>query len=108
MENTELVVDIANLAFTVGLVEEVGLAKVYNTEHLKNIPDAYTVSWSEWIKNHAGNTLKSKEEPQVYKVKKFQKFIDSDVQTAYEKARLFFLQKIDEISKSYKEEHHLK
>lgn len=103
-EGTEIVIDIANLSFTIGNVEEVGLSKIYTDKPYKMSPDAYSVSWSEWIKDEGGDTLKVKSEPQVYKVKKFQKFINGGGTNAYEKARLFFIKKVDEISKTYDEE----
>ena len=94
MDENEIVVDIINLSFTVDNVEEVKLAKIFDKEKTLKRPSAYSVSWNEWIKE---GTIKAEKEPQTYRVAKLQRFED------YESARLFFLTKVDAISKSYKE-----
>ena len=94
MEIQEIIIDIAHLSFSIETMEEVSLSKVYTERPYSDKPDAYSVSWSEWIGN---GTMVAKEEAQIYKVKKFQKF------TNYNEARLFFLGKVDIISSRYKE-----
>lgn len=94
----EYTVDIANLSFTIATVEEVGMAKIFTKQPYGHIPDAYSVSWSEWIKNSEGEKLQVEASPKTYKVKKFQKF------ETYEDARLFFIKKVDGISLLYKED----
>ena len=94
MDENEIVVDIINLSFTVDSVEEVKLAKIFDKGKTLNKPSAYSVSWNEWIKEGA---IKAEKEPQTYRVAKLQRFEN------YELARLFFLTKVDVISRSYKE-----
>ena len=95
MAAKEIIIDIAHLSFSIETVEEVALQKIYDSIPYGDKPDAYSVSWSEWIGN---GTMEAKTEEQTYKVKKFQRF------DTYEKARTFFLKKVDLISKLYKEE----
>ena len=97
IENSDIVVDIANFSFTVGKIEEVGLAKIYNKFPFTE-PTAYSVTWSEWLKDSAGDAIEAKKEEQTYKVKKIQKFPN------YEEARKFFISKVNDISIVYKEE----
>jgi hypothetical protein len=95
MEQNSITVDIAHLSFSIETTEEVSLVKIYKNKPYGEIPDAYAVSWSEWIGN---GTMVAAEEEQIYKVKKFQEF------PVYEAARKFFLDKVDIISSRYKEE----
>jgi hypothetical protein len=97
MQKGEMLVDIAGLSFTADQVEEVGLVKVFSKTPYGKAPDAYAVNWSEWKKGSEGQKLEAETEAQVYKVKKFQRF------PSYEAARVFFLGKVDEISRKYKE-----
>ena len=88
----EIVIDIASLSFTMGRIEEVALSKIFSKKPYKEVPDAFAVSWSEWV---GGQNLEAEITEQTYKVKKFQRFED------YEEARKFFLGKVDNISKLY-------
>ena len=92
----EILIDIANLSFTIDTIEEVGMSKIF-VETLYDKPTAYSVSWSEWVKNNQGDTIQAKTEAQTYKTKIIQRF------ESYDLAREFFIKKIDEISLSYKE-----
>jgi len=96
LEHEDIVVNIANFSFTVGKIEEVGLAKIYNKFPFTE-PTSYSVTWSEWLKNKEGEIIEAKLEEQIYKVKKIKKF------PVYEEARKFFIGKVDEISTVYKE-----
>jgi hypothetical protein len=90
----EIVIDIISLSFTVDTIEEVKLAKIFDKEKPHDKPSAYSVSWNEWIK---GGTIQAQTEPQTYRVAKLQRFEN------YELARVFFLDKVNIISQSYKE-----
>ena len=93
MEEQEIEVPIAHLSFSIETTEEVALSKVFKKPY-SDRPIAYAVSWSEWIGN---GTMVAETEEQIYKVKKFQKF------DSYEKARTFFIGKVDVLSSRYKE-----
>jgi hypothetical protein len=94
MVDNEITVDIAHLSFSIGTIEEVALQKIYEIVPYTDKPDAYSVSWSEWI---GDGKMEAKSEEQTYKVKKIQKF------STYEKARVFFVGKVEFISKEYNE-----
>ncbi|MHA2099662.1 MAG: hypothetical protein ACW99A_13380 [Candidatus Kariarchaeaceae archaeon] len=90
-----VVVDIAHLSFSIDTIEEVALQKIFESIPYRDKPDAYSVSWSEWI---GDNSIVAKKEEQTYKVKKVQRF------DTYAKARIFFVDKVNSISSKYKEE----
>ena len=94
IDQNGITVDIAHLSFSMETKEEVSLSKIYKHKPYTDRPDAYSVSWSEWIGN---GTMIAKEEAQIYQVKKFQEFV------TYEEARKFFVSKVDIISFRYKE-----
>jgi hypothetical protein len=88
----ETSIDIANLSFSVDKIEEVTLSKIFISEPQTTKPSAYSVAWTEWV----GNGI-AKAEPEVTKTRNIQRFEN------YELARMFFISKVDEISKAYKE-----
>jgi hypothetical protein len=95
---SETSVDIANFSFNVGKMEEVGLSKVWSKLPYTKLPDSYSVTWSEWIKDEEGKKIVAETEPQVQKVKNIQKFVD------FNKAKDKFLQKVTDYLLLYKEE----
>ena len=91
----ESIVDIASFSFSVGKIEQVGLSKVFTRVPYTEKPDSYSVSWTEWLMDTAGDKIQAEVEVQIQKVKKIQK-----VRT-WREAMDLFLKKVTEHLNSY-------
>jgi hypothetical protein len=100
-KNIEIESNIASLSFFMDRIEEVEIKKIYRSSRER--PDAYSVSWSEWMEDADGKSIRAEVQPQTQKIKQIQKFEHKDLAVAFEQARIFFLTKVDEISRKYKE-----